>query len=417
MKKLMIVTDVDGTVMDAMPSYTEAFSSILLKLGIPKKLSEEYFSRSAGTELKVQFEQILNTAGKPHDDRLVKSLMEEFWESQKNISPKVYDDVIPALSRLKGYEIHMASGTRHDVLDSRIKKAGLDKYLKKWVGWSTNQSKRDHLKSLSRKTVIYIGDGVSDMEAAKEFSLIGVGIVREGSKFSEKDLKEAGAAFVVADFKEFEGVVKAIESSMKVIIVRHGETEDNVNGIVQGHRQGKLTENGVRQAKQLSIRLKNEPIDGIFCSDLSRAKDTMKEILKFHKISVEYTEKARERSLGIYEGGKRDEMKAGSYFGAIVDPSFAPKGGETYAAFKKRATEFSSFLRDNCMGKTVLICTHGGFGRMLIGSFLGLDDKSIAEIKLGNASVSIVFVSEKNAVIERLNDSSHVGTIDPNESV
>lgn len=420
MKRFIIVTDVDGTVMDAMHSYTEAFSSILLKLGIPKKLSEEYFSRSAGTELKSQFEQILKASKNAYDDPSVKSLMDKFWETQKNISPKIYQDVIPSLSRLKGYEIHMVSGTRHDVLDDRIKKAGMDKYLRKWVGWSDKYSKRDHLKSLSGKTVIYIGDGVSDMEMAKEFSLIGVGIVREGSKFSKKDLKEAGAAFVVSGFKEFMDIVKEIESSIKLIIVRHGETEDNVNGIVQGHRHGKLTGNGIEQSKRLALRLKNESIDRIFCSDLARAKDTVMEIVKFHKVHVEYTEKLRERSLGKYEGKGRAEMLKGfegkGYFGTITDPDFSPKGVESYGEFKKRAVVFLNGI-EGAMGKTILLCTHGGFGRMLIGSALGLDDVSIAEIQLGNASVSVIFVSRKNAAIERINDTSHLETTVHEESV
>ena len=48
---------------------------------------------------------------------------------------------------------------------------------------------------------------------------------------------------------------------MRLIVTRHGETVDNINGIIQGHTQGKLTENGKEQAKKLGERLKNEKIE------------------------------------------------------------------------------------------------------------------------------------------------------------
>ena len=67
---------------------------------------------------------------------------------------------------------------------------------------------------------------------------------------------------------------------MKLILTRHGETVDNIKGILQGQNPGKLSENGIQQAKQLALRLKNENIDAIYSSDLARAADTAKEIYK-----------------------------------------------------------------------------------------------------------------------------------------
>ena len=67
---------------------------------------------------------------------------------------------------------------------------------------------------------------------------------------------------------------------MKLIIARHGETEENKKGILQGHLPGKLTELGIEQSKKLALRLKNEKIDAIYSSDLARASNTAKEIIK-----------------------------------------------------------------------------------------------------------------------------------------
>jgi len=61
---------------------------------------------------------------------------------------------------------------------------------------------------------------------------------------------------------------------MKLIIVRHGETEENKKGIVMGHLPGKLSQEGINQIKKVALRLKDEKIDFIYSSDLTRASDT-----------------------------------------------------------------------------------------------------------------------------------------------
>lgn len=69
---------------------------------------------------------------------------------------------------------------------------------------------------------------------------------------------------------------------MKLIITRHGETEENKAGIIQGYLPGHLSKTGIEQAKKVVLRLKDEKIDFIYSSDLDRAANTAKEIAKFH---------------------------------------------------------------------------------------------------------------------------------------
>ena len=65
---------------------------------------------------------------------------------------------------------------------------------------------------------------------------------------------------------------------MRLILTRHGQTEENVKRILQGHMPGKLTPLGIEQAKKLASRLKDENIDAIYSSDLARTTDTTKEM-------------------------------------------------------------------------------------------------------------------------------------------
>jgi broad specificity phosphatase PhoE len=93
---------------------------------------------------------------------------------------------------------------------------------------------------------------------------------------------------------------------MKLILTRHGETEENKLGIMQGHMPGKLSGLGIEQAKRLALRLKEERIDFIYSSDLARASDTAKAIAKYHpNTPIEFVEELRERDLGEFQGKKK----------------------------------------------------------------------------------------------------------------
>ena len=92
---------------------------------------------------------------------------------------------------------------------------------------------------------------------------------------------------------------------MRLIITRHGETEENQAGILQGHLPGKLSVLGIEQARKVALRLKDEKIDLIFSSDLARASDTAKEIAKFHpNVPVKFVKDLRERNYGEFQGKK-----------------------------------------------------------------------------------------------------------------
>ena len=83
---------------------------------------------------------------------------------------------------------------------------------------------------------------------------------------------------------------------MRLILTRHGETEENVAGISQGQLlPGKLTDKGIEQAKKLASRLKDEKVDAIYSSDLARSADTAKIIAKYHsKVKFHLAKELRE---------------------------------------------------------------------------------------------------------------------------
>src|SRR3989344_8509138 len=67
-----------------------------------------------------------------------------------------------------------------------------------------------------------------------------------------------------------------------IYLFRHGMTEDNAEGVFSGWRDTKLTERGIRDAKIVALRLKDKRVDAAYRTRLSRSRDTLKEVLKFH---------------------------------------------------------------------------------------------------------------------------------------
>lgn len=181
---------------------------------------------------------------------------------------------------------------------------------------------------------------------------------------------------------------------MKLIIVRHGETEENVEKIVQGHKLGILTNKGLEQAKKLGQRLKDEKIDVIFSSDLLRAKNTTREIEKYHNIPVHYDKELNERCMGIFEGRPVEEYEKALNESGLDIGDFRPEGGESFTELRERAKRFLERLREEYKGKTVLISSHGWFSAMLLGILLNMPIEEAADLDLENASINIIELGE-----------------------
>jgi broad specificity phosphatase PhoE len=143
---------------------------------------------------------------------------------------------------------------------------------------------------------------------------------------------------------------------MRLILTRHGETVENLQGITQGHMPGTLSQKGIEQAKKLALRLKDERIDAIYSSDLARAADTAKEIARFHDTSIQYVKNLREMDAGIWNGKKTNG----------VDWNIPQPGAETRDEVCLRARRFLDYVLSKHPNDTVLFVGHDGINRALI---------------------------------------------------
>lgn len=151
----------------------------------------------------------------------------------------------------------------------------------------------------------------------------------------------------------------------KLYFVRHGQTDTNIGGLLSGHIEAILTEDGKAQAIAAGKKLKEEHqrIDLIVCSPLKRAYETACLIAKEIEYPIEnIVQNAlfKERSFGVLEGTSSEKFfKTGGY--KDID---SVKGAETVASLQKRASDALEYIK-TLPYENILIVGHGASGRAL----------------------------------------------------
>jgi broad specificity phosphatase PhoE len=200
---------------------------------------------------------------------------------------------------------------------------------------------------------------------------------------------------------------------MKLIITRHGKTNENVLNISAGAGiDSLLVEEGVLQAKKLGLRLKTENIDVIYVSDLQRAVHTAKEVKEFHPTArFVVTPHLRERNFGIYEGRPKIEFQQALQNSPLPFHDFMQEEGASFAQLQNRVVAFFDQLIEKHPNETILLVSHGATITMLL---LKLFDKPITQenydaYKPKNTAVTMIeFLPNTLLKIHMLNDISHL---------
>ena len=178
---------------------------------------------------------------------------------------------------------------------------------------------------------------------------------------------------------------------MKIILVRHGESEHNAG--VTKSRDSKLTKKGETQAKHLGEKLKKEriKIDKIFMSHLIRSKQTAEIILKIIKVPI----KKNFEELNEYQA-----HHISSKLARLISPRFM--------ALKKL---FRKFSKDKNKDKTIMIVSHGRTNRIIVAHLLKIPiGKHLLRMAEHNTGLSVLYWSKtfQNWRLESWNDFTHV---------
>lgn len=172
-------------------------------------------------------------------------------------------------------------------------------------------------------------------------------------------------------------------SKCRMYIVRHGETEWNVEGRLQGHEDAPLTARGIQQAKNRANDLSRIEFDAIFASDLGRTMATAKILKAERELTVIATKLMRERAFGRFEGMKYQEFgellreKLDERDALALEAQGSYKLHEEIESDDELSTRGLTCIRETALaylGKSVLMVSHGGMmGALLWKLGIGLD--------------------------------------------
>jgi probable phosphoglycerate mutase len=198
----------------------------------------------------------------------------------------------------------------------------------------------------------------------------------------------------------------------RVIAIRHGETDWNVQSRIQGQLDIGLNERGRLQAARLAQALAGESLAAIYASDLQRTMATAEPLAQRANLSLYTDPGLRERGFGSFEGLTWVEVEQQHPEASLRwrqrDAGFGPPGGETLAAFYGRAVAALASIATRHRGEHVAIVTHGGVLDALYRAAARIALDAPRTWQLGNASINRVLHGEQGFVLVGWNDSMHL---------
>jgi len=196
---------------------------------------------------------------------------------------------------------------------------------------------------------------------------------------------------------------------VKLLLVRHGETEWNKAGRFQGHTDVELNNTGRWQAERLRDRLAGQRIDVVYSSDLKRTLDTAQIVVSGRGLTVIPCKELREINFGELEGMTFDEIRRRYPAWGDRNAEVSIPGGESLEQLASRVKLFASWLiEQHSEDETVLIVAHGALLRVLVCVLLGIDVAHWRQIRVDSVSLTIVEFYLGWVVLSLLNDTSHL---------
>lgn len=184
-----------------------------------------------------------------------------------------------------------------------------------------------------------------------------------------------------------------------IYIVRHGQDQDNTNGILNGHRDTPLTEIGISQAEQLAKKIKKSGIvfDKIYSSPLQRAYQTAEIVATYiHMKKPEIVDILIERDFWMMSGKNIKDIEKLCSPDIIKTDTImyflSPEWAETFPQLIKRANQALEYIQKQRIKGNILLVTHGDFGKMLYTAYYNLDWKLIQKSPHG-LFFEIIYIS------------------------
>jgi probable phosphoglycerate mutase/uncharacterized phosphatase len=187
-----------------------------------------------------------------------------------------------------------------------------------------------------------------------------------------------------------------------VYLIRHGQTDWNVERRLQGHLDVPLNQVGIRQAEKVAKRFEPDSLDAIYSSDLRRARMTAEIIAAPHRLTVWLHQGLRERGYGPFEGKRWDEIP--EFHAGFRSDLLTAEGVESWRQMQQRAVKALEEIISRHLGQRVAVVTHGGTINAILSY---LEGHAEPRYRIANTSVTCLTCGAEEWTISWINDASH----------
>lgn len=190
-------------------------------------------------------------------------------------------------------------------------------------------------------------------------------------------------------------------------LIRHGETDWNAQGRIQGAADVPLNARGLRQAALLGERLAGQAFDAVYASDLARARATAETALPGADVRLD--PRLRELAYGVLEGKTWSDMsdEEAAIAAHWHEDPYARRvpGGESYADLTERVEAFRAALP--ARGR-IAAFSHGGTIRSALYAVVGRPNGAAWRVAIGNTAITRLRFDERGVTVVSVNDEAHL---------
>lgn len=208
-----------------------------------------------------------------------------------------------------------------------------------------------------------------------------------------------------------------MKKQLTFYFIRHGRTQWNEQGLMQGHGDSPLTEQGIQGAKKAGTALQQIPFTAAYSSVLKRTIDTAEHIIGGRDIPLFQHKGLNEQYFGTWEGQWVEPLREQLEFKQMIsDPAnykAESNGGETFEQLAKRVMNaLHDIIKIHDSGN-ILIVSHGHTLRLLLALLDGATWQNHRDegksVSLLNTAISVVhYDSENGFSVEKVNDAGHL---------
>ncbi|MBU9809158.1 alpha-ribazole phosphatase [Rahnella sp. C60] len=196
---------------------------------------------------------------------------------------------------------------------------------------------------------------------------------------------------------------------MKLYLIRHGQTQANVNGVFCGSSDIVLTAEGERQAQHVARQLAATPLDALIHTDMRRSRDMAGIIAHGRELTIETQPLLQEMAFGEWEMRHHNELEASQAEGYQAwcqdwQKAEVPQG-ESFTAFTSRIRQALQQLHLRPQESRLAIVAHQGSLSLLLAMMLKLAPADMWRFPFKQGCLCEIDLSPGTCVIQRFNDS------------